>query len=86
MLHSIDTIVSQKVSDMNLYEILKEKFKTNASIGRHFPKRGKARSGQAVGKWKNRGVPEDVAILCHLDAEIPYSHPNVPNNNPHSEA
>lgn len=71
---------------MDLYEILKSKFKTNVSIGRHFPKRGKARSGQAVGKWKNRGVPEDVAILCHLNADIPYSHPNFPDHNPAPEA
>ncbi|TNL03457.1 hypothetical protein CYD30_25095 [Kosakonia cowanii] len=67
---------------MTLYEILKQKFKTNAAIGRRFPRRGSARSSQAVGKWANRGVPEDVAILCHLDADIPYLHPSIPNQKP----
>lgn len=65
---------------MTLYETLKVQFGTNAAIGRRFPKRGKARSSQAVGKWKNRGVPEDVAILCHIDGSIPYSH--EPLNHP----
>ncbi|EBH8909558.1 hypothetical protein ACE2PP_005243 [Salmonella enterica] len=66
---------------MTLYEILKQRFKTNTAIGKHFPRRGKARSSQAVGKWARRGVPEDVAILCHLDAEIPYRHPILTNSN-----
>ncbi|MGP1989142.1 hypothetical protein [Citrobacter freundii] len=68
---------------MTLYQILKFKFKTNAAIGKRFPRRGKARSSQAVGKWERRGVPEDVAILCHLDTEIPYSHPGFPNKTQH---
>lgn len=59
---------------MSLYEILKNQYKTNAAIGNRFPRRGKPRSSQAVGKWKIRGVPEDVAILCHLDKSIPYQH------------
>lgn len=59
---------------MSLYEILKIQYKTNAAIGNRFPRRGKPRSSQAVGKWKIRGVPEDVAILCHLDKSIPYQH------------
>lgn len=59
---------------MTLYELLKNAFGSNASIGRRFPRRGKPRSSQAVGKWKIRGVPEDVAILCHLDKAIPYQH------------
>lgn len=63
---------------MDLYDTLKKHFRTNAAIGRHFPRKGKPRSGQSVGKWKKRGVPEDVAILCHLDTEIPYSYPNFP--------
>ncbi|CNI74768.1 Uncharacterised protein [Yersinia pekkanenii] len=62
---------------MSLYLILKEKFKTNSAIGRRFPKKGKPRSSQGVGKWKCRGVPEDVAILCHLDADIAYSHEGI---------
>ncbi|HHL2713120.1 TPA: hypothetical protein ACQ39K_004772 [Yersinia enterocolitica] len=62
---------------MSLYLILKEKFKTNSAIGRRFPKKGKPRSSQGVGKWKVRGVPEDVAILCHLDSSIPYTHDNI---------
>lgn len=62
---------------MTLYEILKAQFKTNAAIGRRFPKKGKARGSQGVGKWKTRGVPEDVAILCHLDPSIPYIHPDL---------
>jgi len=60
---------------MTLYEILKQQFKTNAAIGRRFPRRGTPRTSQCVGKWKIRGVPEDVAILCHLDEEIIYFHP-----------
>ena len=64
---------------MTLYEILKAEFKTNAAIGRRFPKRGKPRGSQGVGKWKTRGVPEDVAILCHLDPKIPYQHPSLMN-------
>lgn len=59
---------------MALYEVLKDRFGSNAAIGRRFPRRGKPRSSQAVGKWKNSGVPEDVAILCHLDKTIPYQH------------
>ncbi|KAB0559996.1 hypothetical protein [Pantoea stewartii] len=62
---------------MNLYEILKKHYKTNTNIGMNFPKRGKPRSSQAVGKWKFRGVPEDVAILCHINPEIPYEHPTL---------
>lgn len=67
---------------MSLYLILKEKFKTNAAIGRRFPKKGNSRSSQCVGKWKYRGVPEDVAILCHLDSSIPYLHKglNIPGS------
>lgn len=64
---------------MTLYEILKQRFKTNAAIGRRFPRRGRARSSQAVGKWEKRGVPDDVAILCHLDGEIPYVYPDFPH-------
>lgn len=64
---------------MELYDILKKHFKTNANIGRNFPRRGKSRTSQAVGKWKLRGVPEDVAILCHLDASIPYEHASMAN-------
>lgn len=60
---------------MSLYEILKAKFKTNAAIGLNFPRKGKPRSSQCVGKWKERGVPEEVAILSHLDESIPYAHP-----------
>ncbi|MFQ6287589.1 hypothetical protein ACLMPM_19650 [Yersinia enterocolitica] len=67
---------------MSLYFILKEKFKTNSAIGRRFPKKGKPRSSQGVGKWKFRGVPEDVAILCHLDTSIPYIHDGI--DIPHS--
>ncbi len=62
---------------MTLFEILKRQFKTNTAIGKRFPRKGKPRSSQAVGKWAMRGVPEDVAILCHLDSTIPYSHPGV---------
>ncbi|WP_244370772.1 hypothetical protein [Rahnella sp. ChDrAdgB13] len=68
---------------MSLYEILKSRFKTNKAIGYRFPRRGKPRSSQCVGKWKVRGVPEDVAILCHLDMNIPYSHslpPDAPSD------
>jgi hypothetical protein len=64
---------------MELYKILRATYGSNAAIGRNFPRKGKPRSGQAVGKWEKRGVPEEVAILCHLDAEIPYSHPNLCN-------
>lgn len=67
---------------MTLYEILKIQFKTNAAIGRRFPKKGRPRGSQGVGKWKTRGVPEDVAILCHLDPSIPYTHPK-PADDPH---
>ncbi|HFW4797475.1 TPA: hypothetical protein ACIBS5_002866 [Salmonella enterica subsp. diarizonae serovar 60-67:z35:-] len=63
---------------MDLYDILKKHFRTNAAIGRYFPKKGKPRSSQAVGKWRNRGVPDDVAILCHLDSKIPYTYPDFP--------
>ncbi|MDE9495887.1 hypothetical protein KKJ09_20470 [Xenorhabdus bovienii] len=59
---------------MNLYQILKSIYKTNAAIGCTFPRKGKPRSSQAVGKWKKRGVPEDVAILCHINPDIPYKH------------
>lgn len=59
---------------MTLYEILKGIYKTNAAIGRAYPIKGKARGSQGVGKWKWRGVPEDVAILCHYDKKIPYTH------------
>lgn len=59
---------------MGLYEILKGIHKTNAAIGMAYPLKGKPRSSQGVGKWKWRGVPEDVAILCHYDPEIPYTH------------
>ena len=62
---------------MTLYEILKTQFKTNAAIGRRFPKKGRPRGSQGVGKWKTRGVPEDVDILCHLDPNIPYTHPSL---------
>lgn len=64
---------------MALYEVLKKIFGSNVEIGRHFPRKGRARSGQAVGKWKERGVPEDVAILCHLNPSIPYTHPSLAN-------
>ncbi len=64
---------------MDLYEILKNIFGSNVEIGRHFPRKGRARTGQAVGKWKKQGVPEDVAILCHLDPAIPYQHPPLTN-------
>ncbi|EOZ4489001.1 hypothetical protein ACQLT9_005961 [Salmonella enterica subsp. diarizonae] len=60
---------------MNLYKTLLAVYGSNAAIGRRFPRRGKPRSGQAVGKWQKRGVPEDVAILSHLDPGIPYEHP-----------
>lgn len=40
-------------------------------------RKGIPRSSQCVGKWKIRGVPEDVAILSHLDPSIPYSHPGM---------
>lgn len=62
---------------MNLYKTLLAVYDSNAAIGRRFPRKGKPRSGQAVGKWKTRGVPEDVAILCHLDPNIPYTHPSL---------
>ncbi|GJK42100.1 MULTISPECIES: hypothetical protein [Klebsiella/Raoultella group] len=64
---------------MTLFEILKQQFKTNTAIGKRFPRKGKPRSSQAVGKWEMRGVPEDVAILCHLDSKIPYTHPGISN-------
>ena len=64
---------------MDLYEILKNMFGSNVEIGRYFPRRGRTRTGHAVGKWKTRGVPEDVAILCHLDPKIPYQHPSLMN-------
>ncbi|KFK98108.1 hypothetical protein IV04_14530 [Serratia sp. Ag1] len=63
---------------MDLYNILKIRFGSDSAIGRAFPRRGKPRSPQAVGKWKIRGVPEDVAILSHLDESIPYEHPSMP--------
>lgn len=63
---------------MDLYDILKKHFRTNAAIGRYFPRKGKPRSGQCVGKWKRRGVPDDVVILCHLDSSIPYVYPDFP--------
>lgn len=64
---------------MTLFEILKQQFKTNTAIGKRFPRKGKPRSSQAVGKWEMRGVPEGVAILCHLDSKIPYTHPGISN-------
>lgn len=64
---------------MNLYEILKSIYKTNVAIGKAYPLRGRSRSGQGVGKWKWRGVPEDVAILCHYDKNIPYTHARLVN-------
>ncbi|MEY0291160.1 hypothetical protein AB7303_20230 [Providencia rettgeri] len=64
---------------MNLYEILKNMHKTNVAIGKAYPLKGRARSGQGVGKWKWRGVPEDVAILCHYDPNIPYTHERLIN-------
>ncbi|ECM3181871.1 hypothetical protein QB94_16770 [Salmonella enterica subsp. enterica serovar Newport] len=70
---------------MGLYEFLKATYGSNAAIGRRFPRKGKPRSGQAVGKWAKRGVPEDVAILCHLDVNIPYNHPDL-TQNPQNEA
>lgn len=71
---------------MELYKILRTTYGSNAAIGRRFPRKGKPRSGQAVGKWDKRGVPEEVAILCHLDAEIPYTHPNFSNQSLAQEA
>ncbi|MDE1480638.1 hypothetical protein [Xenorhabdus bovienii] len=59
---------------MTLYEILKNIYRTNIAIGHAFPRKGKPRSSQGVGKWKKRGVPEDVAILCHVSPDIPYTH------------
>ncbi|CQI92245.1 hypothetical protein [Yersinia frederiksenii] len=44
---------------MKLYEILKTEIGSNAEIGRRFPAKGKPRTGQAVGKWRSQGVPED---------------------------
>lgn len=70
---------------MDLYTTLRMRYGSNAAIGRRFPRSGKPRSGQAVGKWKIKGVPEEVAILCHFDSEIPYSHPNFPDHNPNAE-
>ncbi|SQH13747.1 hypothetical protein [Providencia heimbachae] len=64
---------------MNLYEILKGIYKTNAAIGKAYPLKGKVRSSQGVGKWKWRGVPEDVAILCHYDPCIPYTYERLVN-------
>lgn len=64
---------------MSLYETLKSIYKTNAAIGKAFPLRGKARGSQGVGKWRWRGVPEDVAILCHYDPNIPYTHERLVN-------
>ncbi|MGS8101314.1 hypothetical protein [Providencia sp. PROV_01] len=73
---------------MNLYEILKIIYKTNTAIGKAYPLKGKSRSGQAVGKWKRFGVPEDVAILCHYDPSIPYTHERLANesNIQHTDA
>ncbi|SCZ72107.1 MULTISPECIES: hypothetical protein [Photorhabdus] len=65
---------------MTLYEILKNIYKTNAAIGHAFPKKGKPRSSQGVGKWKKRGVPDDVAILCHINPDVPYIHEPLKNN------
>ncbi|CAI1012063.1 hypothetical protein [Serratia fonticola] len=59
---------------MQLYEILKQQIGSNAEIGRRFPSKGKARTGQAVGKWKAQGVPEDIALLCHISSVIPYTY------------
>ncbi|MDB9568091.1 hypothetical protein OW293_015985 [Providencia rettgeri] len=64
---------------MSLYETLKGIYKTNAAIGKAFPLKGKARGSQGVGKWKWRGVPEDVAILCHYNPNIPYTHERLIN-------
>ncbi|MCW2258538.1 hypothetical protein M2263_004629 [Providencia alcalifaciens] len=64
---------------MNLYEILKGIHKTNAAIGKAYPLKGRARSSQGVGKWKWRGVPEDVAILCHYDPNISYTYERLVN-------
>ncbi|WP_342230005.1 hypothetical protein [Yersinia enterocolitica] len=59
---------------MKLYEILKTEIGSNAEIGRRFPAKGKPRTGQAVGKWHSQGVPEDIALLCHLSSCIPYTY------------
>lgn len=59
---------------MKLYEILKTEIGSNAEIGRRFPAKGKPRTGQAVGKWRSQGVPEDIALLCHLSSCIPYTY------------
>ncbi len=64
---------------MNLYEILKGIYKTNAAIGKAYPLKGRTRSSQGVGKWKWRGVPEDVAIRCHYDPNIPYTYERLVN-------
>lgn len=75
LLIGFDTLVTLAVEvTMRLYEILKEQIGSNAEIGRLFPSKGKARTGQAVGKWRAQGVPEDIALLCHLSPKIPYTY------------
>ncbi|MCG7588722.1 hypothetical protein [Photobacterium sp. OFAV2-7] len=51
----------------NLYNVLKVKYKTNTAIGTVF-----GVSRQSASLWRTSGVPETIALLCHLSTDIPY--------------
>lgn len=50
-----------------LYDVLKSHFGTQSRIANRF-----SVSRQAVSRWDANGVPENIALRCHLDPEIPY--------------
>ncbi|PSU88138.1 hypothetical protein C0W42_13515 [Photobacterium kishitanii] len=53
----------------SLYEILKLQYKSDAAIGCVFNV-----TRQSVSHWKVNGVPEKIALLCHLSHQIQYKY------------
>ncbi|PSU19597.1 hypothetical protein CTM97_21710 [Photobacterium phosphoreum] len=53
----------------SLYETLKLKYKTNTAIGCIFNV-----TRQSVSHWKVNGIPENIALLCHLSPQIQYKY------------
>ncbi|WP_198517251.1 hypothetical protein [Vibrio sp. HA2012] len=54
---------------INLFQILLNRFGTEANIARAF--------GLKRAAYLKQRVPENIALLCHLDPTIPYTyHPS----------
>ena len=52
---------------------------TAEALKKHFGGPGKTAKAFGVSRvsvyqWGTRGVPEHIALLCHLSAEIPYTY------------